>query len=65
MASWEMSESEFLGFLRETLGAAAAVSRGGAVHFVCMDGRHRDSVPAAEEGSKLHSAIPLLTPFSD
>ena len=50
MASGEMSEAEFQGFLSETLGAAAAVSRDGAVHFVCMDWRHMGSVLAVEEG---------------
>ncbi|AWL99668.1 site-specific DNA-methyltransferase [Bradyrhizobium amphicarpaeae] len=44
MASGEMSEGEFRAFLRETLGAAANVSRDGAVHFVCMDWRHMDDV---------------------
>jgi DNA modification methylase len=50
MASGEMSEAEFQGFLRESLGAAAGVSRDGAVHFVCMDWRHMGSVLAAEQG---------------
>ncbi len=49
MASGEMSEVEFQGFLKESLGAAAAVSRDGAVHFVCMDWRHMGSVLAVEE----------------
>ncbi len=40
MASGEMSRSEFIAFLEETLGAAAGVSRDGAVHYVCMDWRH-------------------------
>jgi DNA modification methylase len=44
MASGEMSEREFRSFLSETLGAAAAVSRSGAVHFICMDWRHLDDV---------------------
>jgi DNA modification methylase len=44
MASGEMTESEFRGFLKDTLGAAAAVSRSGAVHFVCMDWRHMEDV---------------------
>jgi DNA modification methylase len=44
MASGEMSEAAFRQFLQETLGAAAAVSRPGAVHFVCMDWRHMDDV---------------------
>jgi DNA modification methylase len=46
MASGEMSEPEFRRFLNETLGAAAAVSRPGAVHFICMDWRHLDDVSA-------------------
>src|SRR5882762_3146630 len=46
MASGEMSEAEFRSFLADTLGAAAGVSRDGAVHFVCMDWRHMDSVLA-------------------
>ena len=46
MASGEMSETEFRSFLADTLGAAARVSRDGAVHFVCMDWRHLDDVSA-------------------
>jgi DNA modification methylase len=46
MASGEMSESEFRSFLADSLGAAARCSRDGAVHFVCMDWRHMDSVSA-------------------
>jgi hypothetical protein len=45
MASGEMSEGEFRSFLANTLGAAARLSRD-AVHFVCMDWRHMDSVSA-------------------
>ncbi len=44
MASGEMSDAAFRTFLTETLGAAAAVSRDGAVHFVCMDWRHTDQL---------------------
>ncbi len=46
MASGEMSDGEFRGFLTDTLGACAAVSRDGAVHFICMDWRHLDDVSA-------------------
>lgn len=46
MASGEMSEAAFRAFLRDTLGACSAVSRDGAVHFVCMDWRHMDDVAA-------------------
>ena len=44
MASGEMSEAQFRSFLTDTLGAAARVSREGAVHFVCMDWRHMEDV---------------------
>ena len=47
MASSETSTGEFRTFLAETLGAAARVSRDGAVHFVCMDWRHLHDVSAA------------------
>lgn len=47
MASGEMNTDEFRIFLSETLGAAAQVSRDGAVHFVCMDWRHFDELSAA------------------
>jgi DNA methylase/ParB-like nuclease family protein len=40
MASGELSRTDFVAFLKETLTVAAAVSRDGAVHFVCMDWRH-------------------------
>ncbi len=40
MASGELSREGFVEFLKDTLGAAAAVSRNGAVHFVCIDWRH-------------------------
>ena len=47
MASGEMNEAAFRSFLSDTLGACAAVSRDGAVHFVCMEiGRHLDDVAA-------------------
>ena len=47
MTSGEMTTSAFRTFLEQTLGACAAVSRPGAVHFVCMDWRHIDDVSAA------------------
>jgi DNA modification methylase len=46
MASGEMSEAGFRQFLEETLGAASAVSRDGAIHYICMDWRHLDDVSA-------------------
>ena len=53
MASGEMSEAEFRSFLADTLGAAARCSRDGAVHFVCMDWRHMDSVSAVGSTEKI------------
>ena len=50
MASGEMDEAEFRAFLKQTLGVSAAVSRDGAVHFVCMDWRHMDDVSAVGKG---------------
>jgi len=36
----ELSRSDFVEFLKQSMTAVAAVSRDGAVHFVCMDWRH-------------------------
>ena len=55
MASGEMSEEQFRTFLSETLGTAAAVSREGAVHFVCMDWRHMDDLAAV--GKPVYGAL--------
>lgn len=55
MASGEMSEAAFRQFLKETLGAAAAVSRPGAVHFICMDWRHMDDVSSV--GGELYGDL--------
>jgi len=40
MGSGELSRTSFVEFLTQSLAAVAAVSRDGAVHFVCMDWRH-------------------------
>lgn len=40
MGAGEMSETAFISFLTETLGAAARTCRDGAIAFVCMDWRH-------------------------
>src|SRR5258708_4915745 len=40
MASGELSHTSFVEFLQQSLAAAAAVSRDGAIHFVCMDWKH-------------------------
>lgn len=55
MASGEMTTEQFRTFLKETLGAAAQVSRDGAVHFLCMDWRHLDDVSAAT--SAIYSSL--------
>jgi DNA modification methylase len=47
MASGEMSSPEFERFLSTVLDVAAAVSRDGAVHFVCIDWRHIGELLAA------------------
>src|SRR6516225_2812280 len=40
MASGELSRTDFIEFLKQSLGAVTAVSQDGAIHFVCMDWRH-------------------------
>ena len=47
MASGEMAAEEYIAFLRQTLGAAEAVSNPGAVHFACIDWRHVGELIAA------------------
>ena len=39
-----MSEAEYGSFLTQCLGCAAHVSRDGAVHYVCMDWRHIETL---------------------
>ena len=49
LASGEMSRAEFVRFLTEALSQAARISQSGAIHFVCMDGKHlRDLIEAGE-----------------
>ena len=55
MASGEMTTSAFRTFLADTLGACAAVSRDGAVHFVCMDWRHMADVEAI--GTEVYGSL--------
>jgi DNA modification methylase len=43
-ASGEMTEGEFRAFLKLCLGAAAEVSRDGAVTYVCIDWRHVETL---------------------
>lgn len=47
MASGEMDSNAFVAFLKVALGNAAAVSKDGAVHYVCIDWRHVDSLTIA------------------
>jgi len=39
-ASGEMSEAEFISFLKTTLGHSAQYSKPGSIHYICMDWRH-------------------------
>jgi DNA modification methylase len=55
MASGELSQGEFSAFLAQTFAAMSAVSRPGAVHYVCMDWRHLREVLAA--GDKVYEAL--------
>ncbi|MGE3747002.1 MAG: site-specific DNA-methyltransferase [Sphingomonadaceae bacterium] len=50
-ASGEMSESQFIAFLTQTLSAMSAVMRDGAIAFVCMDWRHMGELLAAGQAS--------------
>ncbi len=47
MGVGEMSQEAFTAFLQTTLGHAAAVSRDGAIAYVCMDWRHTSELLAA------------------
>jgi DNA modification methylase len=50
MASGEMSERQFTGFLKRALSNLADFSIDGSIHFVCMDWRHlRELADAADE----------------
>jgi hypothetical protein len=60
VASGEMSPSQFVAFLTQTLGICTSVSRAGAVHFVCMDHRHVGELTAAGEsvyGARLNICV--------
>jgi hypothetical protein len=50
MASGEMTEVQFTGFLRQCCTLLAAHSLPGAIHYVCMDWRHVGELLAAGEG---------------
>lgn len=59
-ASGDMSPAEFTAFLTKAFGACAAVSKNGAVHFLCMDHHHMDELLAAANsvyGKRLNLAV--------
>jgi DNA modification methylase len=58
MASGEMTSQAFTTFLQQSLGAAAATARDGAVAFVCMDWRHMGELLAA--GKQVFSELKNL-----
>lgn len=58
MASGEMDAGTFTAFLEDSLGAMAAVSLDGAIHFTCMDWRHMPELQAA--GSRVYSELKNL-----
>ena len=50
MASGEMSEAEFTGFLKASFQNLAAFSHEGSIHFIFMDWRHVNEVHLASSG---------------
>jgi DNA modification methylase len=58
MASGEMDQASFTAFLEASLGAMAAVSADGAIHFVCMDWRHLGELQAS--GGRVYSELKNL-----
>lgn len=59
MASGELSEDAFAGFLTRACQNLAAHSLDGAIHFICMDWRHMREVQAA--GAKVYAELKNLT----
>jgi DNA modification methylase len=49
MASGEMTEVEFIGFLNKALGLLGRHSKMGSVHFICMDWRHAEEILTASK----------------
>lgn len=62
VASGEMTSPAFTDFLKDALGACAAVSRSGAVHYVCMDWRHLDEL--TEAGNATYDSLLNLCVWS-
>jgi len=58
MAAGEMSEIEYIEFLKTTLGHLATFSVDGAIHFVCMDWRHCFELTSA--GRRAYSELKNL-----
>jgi DNA modification methylase len=59
-ASGEMTEEQFIAFLRETHAPGVQMSRNGAVHFICMDHHHVDQlITAVDElyGKRLNICV--------
>ncbi|MEA3195485.1 MAG: hypothetical protein QOD26_3818 [Betaproteobacteria bacterium] len=55
IASGELSEEQFVGFLTLALSLIAAASRPGSTHYICMDWRHMAALLAA--GAKTYAAL--------
>ena len=49
MASGEMTEAEFIEFLRKSLELMSKYSFAGAVHYICMDWRHQSELLLASK----------------
>ncbi|MCW2404580.1 DNA modification methylase [Sphingobium sp. B1D7B] len=62
MASGEMSESEFTGFLQTAFRNAADVSIDGAIHYQCMDWRHVEEMMNA--GRAVYSELKNICVWS-
>lgn len=62
MASGEMSDAEFTGFLARALGHLAGHAADGSLHFVCMDWRHLGELLAA--GAAAYSELKNLCVWS-
>jgi DNA modification methylase len=50
MASGEMTETQYIGFLTDSLGLTVKVSRDGALHYVFVDWRHSYELMSAGRG---------------
>ncbi len=58
MASGEMSQDAFAGFLASAFSQMAEWSADGSIHFICMDWRHVDEISAA--GREIYSELKNL-----